>query len=160
MRAVDTVSKSLTQISFCNRIYRKLLFANGNRNTVSKDVTSKLIGHTNYFYHRSYYSSSPLRIKFFKYKKKINKYILDEYHEHGQYIGLWDDCNRLGPIILFSADTAHLIVSPKQYNLIRCTISADLKMVARNRPLHRLIDFIPLSRVKHMIPKTKIFNVT
>ena len=34
-----------------------------------------------------------------------------------------------------SADTAHLIASPKSHNNIRCTVSADLEMVARNRSL-------------------------
>ena len=33
------------------------------------------------------------------------------------------------------ADTAHLIASAKQQHDIRCAVLADLKMVARNRPL-------------------------
>ena len=44
---------------------------------------------------------------------------------------------RLRATIFESADTtAHLIMSPKLHNDIRCTVlSADLKMAARNRPL-------------------------
>ena len=42
---------------------------------------------------------------------------------------------QLRAIIFNSADTAHLIASPKKNNNIRCIVSVDLKMVARNLPL-------------------------
>ena len=42
--------------------------------------------------------------------------------------------------IVKSADTAHLIASPTVNDNIRCAVSADLKMVARNRPLVIIIN--------------------
>ena len=42
---------------------------------------------------------------------------------------------RLRAIIFKSAETVHLILMCYLGDAIRCAVSADLKMVARNRPL-------------------------
>ena len=47
------------------------------------------------------------------------------------------------------ADSSHLIASPKGYNNIRCTASADFKMVARNRPLTK--GYKPLTEAQKII---------
>ena len=57
-----------------------------------------------------------------------------------------DDCER--PSLFFkSAETVHLMLLFYLYDAIRCSVSADLKMIAPNRPLG-LSTYIRINKAK------------